>query len=673
MNRNLSSPRALRQPIRRPRARTAFRPLVEGLEVRLAPAATDVLTWHNDLARTGQNLFETQLTPANVNVNTFGQLFQYAVDGYVYAQPLYKANLTIAGASHNVVFIATQHDSVYAFDADSPTAGPTHNGLYWQRSLLTPRSGFTVTTVPSPADTLSTDIVPEIGITATPVIDYNAATGTGTLFVVAKTKETETATGTAHWVQRIYAIDITTGADKVAPVLIGDTTLGGIDGGYTDTTPVVVPGTGDGSDGQGHVRFNALRSNERSGLVLSGGVVYVSYSSHGDNPPYHGWVIGYSATTLKQIVVFNTNPNGFDDAIWMSGAAPAVDAGGNLFFATGNGTFDAASGGQDYGDSILRLSTAGGLSVADYFTPNDQDSLSNQDLDQGSGGVLLLPDQPGPFPHLLVQVGKTGRIYLLNRDNLGQFTSTDQGAVEVLPDGTVGGMWSSPAYFNNGSQQLVYFHGTGDVLKAFEVKNGQLAPSVFAQGNINFGFPGATPSISANGTQNGIVWELDNTFYGAPGPGPNPAVLHAYDATTLSELYNSNQFGAIDQLGNAVKFTVPTVTNGHVYVGSQYLVSVFGLIPPATNLPLAPENLNATAVSPTSIKLTWTNDPTNERGVKVFRSVGNSSNFVQVAEVSRFMTSYVDKGLSPSTKYFYKLVSFNNVGDSPTLLKDTSL
>src|SRR6516162_3077835 len=236
--------------------------------------------------------------------------------------------------------------------------------------------------------------------------------------------------------------------------------------------------------------------------------------------------------------------------------------------------------GQDYGESILKLSTTNGLAVSDFFTPHDQDFLTAFDLDQGSGDVMLLPDQPGPHPHLAVQTGKTGRIYLLDRDNLGQFHSNFDNVVQVLPDGTVGGMWGSYAYFNNGSQQLIYWHGAGDVLKAYALmSNGLLSASPIAQTQTHFGFPGATPSISANGTQNGIIWEIDNTFYGFPGPGPSPGVLHAYDATSLRELYNSNQFGALDQLGAAVKFTVPTVTNGHVYVGSQYSVSVFGLIP----------------------------------------------------------------------------------------------
>ncbi len=889
----IKSSRLKKRPRRQPHE--CFHPAVETLESRLAPSATDVLTWHNDLARTGQNLSETVLTPANVNTNSFGQLFQYAVDGYVYAQPLYKANLTIAGGTHNVVFVATQHDSVYALDADNPTVGPSHNGVYWHDSFINPAAG--VTTVPS-TDVNSTDIVPEIGITGTPVIDP----GSNTLFVVVKTKEM--VGGTAHYVQRLHALDITTGNEKFnGPVLIGDTTIGGPDQGYTDTTNLVVPGTGDSSDGQGFVHFNAFRQNQRPALALAGGVVYVSWASHGDNQPYHGWVAGYSASNLRLVAVFNADPNGGESGIWMSGAAPAVDAQGNIYLTTGNGTFTAGSGGaaslgfaggglgygsdtlvsqggpigitqsvalkfdlynnagegtdstgifsagrsptvrdpalpptptpqipdqsvdlsstpinlqsqhlfqatltyngttltetildtvtnqsfttsyavdlptlvggntayvgftggtgglttvaavpswtfngpdhsggfstsqltangsasfqgttlqltdgnateagsvfsntqinitnftttftfsmtpgsspmadgmtftiqnnprgQDYGDSTVKLTPNGGLSVADFFTPSNQAYLSSVDLDQGSGGVMLLPDQPGAHPHLLVQTGKTGIIYVIDRDNMGKFSSTGDNVVEELYPGTgaIGGAWSSPAYFNNGTTQLIYYHGSGDVLKSFQIFSDQLAPSIFAQSNTNFGFPGATPSISANGTQNGIVWEIDNTFYGAPGPGPSPAVLHAYDATTLRELYNSNQFGAIDQLGNAVKFTVPTISNGHVYVGGQYTVAVFGLLPPATTLPQAPEALNATAVSPTSVRLTWTNDPTNERGVKIFRSVGDSSNFLQIAEVSRFTTSYVDQGLSPSTKYFYRLVSFNILGNSPT-------
>src|SRR5262249_7783502 len=251
--------------------------------------------------------------------------------------------------------------------------------------------------------------------------------------------------------------------------------------------------------------------------------------------------------------------------------------------------------GVDYSMSVVKMSTASGLSVADWFAPHDALPLSAADLDQGSGGVLILPDQPGAHPHLLVQTGKTGRIYLLDRDNLGKFNSVSDAAVQVLPDGTIGASFDAPAYFNNGSQQMIYYQGVGDVLKMFTLSNGLLSPGPAAMSTTSFGFPGATPSISANGTQNGIVWVLDNHLYGIPArPPPGRGVLHAYDATTLRELYNTSQNGLLDQLGNAVKFTVPTVTNGHVYVGNQYSFSVLGVFPTPESIPAAPSGLNAT-------------------------------------------------------------------------------
>ncbi len=586
--------RFIRFPARKPRGQPPRRAMieVEQLESRVNPSV-DVLTSHNDLARTGDNLNETQLTPANVNTNTFGQLFSYQVDGQIYAQPLIKSNVTILGMGvHDVVYVATENDSVYAFDADT-NSGSNASPL-WQDSFTNPSAG--ITTVPSTA-TNSGDILPAIGITATPVIDPS----TNTLFVVTKTQEVR-ADGT-HFVQKLHALDLSTGAEKFGgPTTLGDTMQnGGPDQGYTDVTPISVPGTGDGTNGT-TVRFNALRENERSGLVLSGGVVYLSFTSHSDQAPYHGWVVGFSATTLQMVSVFNTTPNGSDGAVWMSGDAPAVDASGNLYFATGNGTFDASPAGPDYGDSVVKLSGSPGangqLTPLDYFTPHDQATLSSEDLDQGSGGVLLLPDQPGPTPHLLVQAGKNGRVYLINRDtgSMGEFNPNTDKVVQALPNGTITGSYDAPAYFNNGSQQLIYFLGPNDVLKSFSLANGQL--SLFAQSGQQFGFPGSTASISANGTQNGIIWVLDNTLNGTEDhPASGPAVLHAYDATTLQELYNSNMVSS-DQLGDAVKFTVPTVANGKVYVGTQTGLYVFGLLSGNSGNPVVDGGFETPALAP---------------------------------------------------------------------------
>ena len=561
-----------RKPRRQPVHKVTL--FLEQLEGRLNPSV-DVLTFHNDLARTGDNLNETQLTPADVNTTTFGQLFSYPVDGQIYAQPLIKTNLTIPGlGTHDAVFVATENDSVYAFDANS-NSGSNASPL-WHDSFINPAAGIT----PVPWNpTLAGDIYPIIGITSTPVIDP----GTSTMYVVAKTQEVR-ADGT-HYVQRLHALDLTTGAEKFGgPVLIGDTMEnGGPDGGFTDVTPIAVPGTGDGSDGT-TVRFNALRQNNRSGLVLSNGVVYLAFSSHGDVNPYHGWVVGFSASTLKLVSTFCDTPNAGHGGIWMAGDALAVDASGNLYFAAGDGPFDANTGGRDYGGGIVKLSPTpdanGQLPVLDYFTPFDNAQLSELNLDEGSGGVLLLPPQPGPNPNLLVQAGKIGRIYLLNRNtgSMGEYNGVTDNVVQALPNGTISGSYDAPAYFNNGTQQLIYYQGINDVLRSFSIANGLIVPQDFATSSQVFGFPGASPSISANGTQNGIVWVV-NSFLSGTDANPNgPAILYAYDATSLEQLYNSSQLGTTDQLGNAVKFVAPTVANGKVYVGTQTGLYVFGLL-----------------------------------------------------------------------------------------------
>lgn len=534
--------------------RRHVRPILEELETRLV-FAVDVLTYHNDLARTGANLAETSLTPANVNSNQFGKLFSYPVDGQVYTQPLYLSNVVLPDKSvHNLVYVATEHDSVYAFDADDASAG-----LIWRQNFLDPANG--VTTVPAP-DTRTTDITPEVGITGTPVIDPDS----GTLYVVAKTKESS-GSGPPHYVQKLHALDVVTGAEKFGgPALIADTTFDGAN--YNYVAGPSVDGTGVGSVG-GVLSFNALREHQRTALVLSNGVVYVTWASHGDNGPYHGWIIGYDATTLEQVTLFNTAPNGREAGIWMSGGAPAVDSDGNLYLSTGNGTFDLdGAGSLGYGDTILKLSTDGGLAVADYFTPWNQQEMALNDGDLGSGGVLLLPDQPGPYPHTFIQTGKQGGIYQVNRDDLGQYQrcgSTCDDVVESLPRRTIGPALDTPALFNS----LIYYVGLGDVVKAFRLSDGLLLPDPVSRSSTVYGFRGATPSVSANGTEDGIVWAVRLT----------PSTLFAYDANDLSrELYNSDRAGSRDALGTSLKFSVPTVTNGHVYVGTVDSLVVYGLL-----------------------------------------------------------------------------------------------
>jgi hypothetical protein len=518
-------------------------------------AQVNVLTYHNDNGRTGQNLNERALTPTNVNAASFGKLFSYPVDGYVYAQPLYVSRVPIPGQGiRSVVFVATQHDSVYAFDADGITPG-----LLWQVSFIDPANG--VTTVP-PDDVGSGDIVPEIGITSTPVIDINS----GTIYVEAKTKEV--GDGSVHYVQRLHVLDLATGAEKFGgPAVIADT-IQAEDGSYVYVSGPTVAGTGDGSLDGVTVVFNALRQLCRPGLLLLNGVVYIACGSHGDNFPYHGWLLGYDVQTLALVAAFNTTPNGGLGAIWMGGAAPSADANGNIYFSTGNGTFaPTGNGSPGYGDSVLKLNPASGLNVVDSFTPWNQEDLDVNDVDLGSGGVMLLPDQPGPRPHLMITGGKEGTIYLIDRDNLGGFQRCGATCDDVVQVGAIGPVFSTPAYFNG----LLYYQGCcGDVLQAFQLSNGQLSP--VSQSSTPFGYPGATPSISASGSSNGIVWTLQVDAYASSGP----AVLHAHDALNLAnELYNSSQAPA-DQLDGAVKFTVPTIANGKVYVGTQSSLAVFG-------------------------------------------------------------------------------------------------
>lgn len=494
-------------------------------------------TYHNDNFRTGQNLQETVLTPTNVNQAQFGKRFSLAVDGYVYGEPLYVENVNVPGQGfHNLVFAVTEHDSVYAFDADGRSSSPI-----WQVSFINPALG--ITTVPS-GDVLTGDIVPEIGITGTPVIDPAG----GILYVVAKTKEN------GSYVQRLHALDIATGAEVATPALIAP----------------VLPGTGDGNDGNGNVPFNSLRQNQRCGLLLANGTVYVAWASHGDRNPYHGWVVGYNAVTLQQVSAYDATTNGSEGGIWHSGGGPAADENGNVYVVTGNGTFDVNLGGVDLGDSFLKLSPT--LALLDFFTPFNQAQLQAGDVDLGSGGPLLLPDQATAPAHLLLAGGKQGVLYLLDRDDLGQFNPVSDSQIVQRVPAAVGPVYLTPAYWNN----VVYFISAGDVLKSFTLNNGRLPASASAQATTAFPFPGATPVVSANGNSAGIVWAVQTDAFHNNGP----AVLHAWDATNVShELYNSTQAGSRDTAGPAVKFSVPTVANGKVYIGTENSVDVYGLLP----------------------------------------------------------------------------------------------
>ena len=502
---------------------------------------TDVVTYKYDSGRTGQDLTESILTLANVNSVSFGLQRLLNVDGKVDAQPLYLAGLMLQGASHNVLFVATENDSLYAFDADSGTP-------LWQVSLL--GSGETVDDLPSNG---CTQVAPTIGITSTPVID-RAAGAHGTIFVVAMSRG---PAGTSYH-QRLHALDVTTGAELLnGPVDISGT----------------YPMTG------GTTTFDPSQHLERAALLLSSGTIYTSWTSHCDSGPYYGWIIAYSESTLAQTAVLNVaaNSGGSGPAIWMSGGGPAADSSGNVYLLTANGAFDTTLDGSgfpsggDYGNSFLKLAMSGGsLSVADYFTMSNAVSESSADQDLGSGGILLLPDLTdagGSVRHLAIGAGKDANLYVVNRDSMGRFNANTNSIWQQLTNALPGGIWSSPAYFNG----TVYYGPVNGPLMAFPIHAAQLAGAPSSGTATNFTYPGTSPAVSANGTGNAIVWAHENS---------SPAVLHAYDAGNLAhELYNSSQAaGGRDQFGAGNKFITPMIADGKVFVGTTSGVAVFGLL-----------------------------------------------------------------------------------------------
>jgi hypothetical protein len=512
-----------------------------------------VYSWRNDSMLSGGNNQEIALTPATVAGGKFGELFSCPVDGAVYAQPLYVANLSIPGVGlHNVVFVATENDSVYAFDAD---ANPCQT--LWQTTFLINGA------VPVPsAETGSSEIAPEIGITGTPVIDPS----TNTLYVVSATQEPPVTTPV--YVYRLHALDITTGNEKF---------------GGPMTIAATVPGDGDGSicNGSCSIPFVPLQQSQSAGLMLSSGRVYVLFGGYGNADPFHGWIFAYNAASLAQTAVFNTTPNGSRGGIWQGGAPPSVDSNGNIFVAAGNGKFDANSltaPNTDYAQTVLRLTTSAGLAVADSFTPSAQIVLSSDipPLDVGASGVLLLPAQAGSaaHPNLAIVVGQQGTLCLVDRSNLGGYRKGANGGDNVVQTlNFTAGTSTTPAYWVTNNSVSVYLAGAGDNLRAFQATGGVLSSS--AVSSATFGAPGASPVISSNGSSYGIVWALDASG-AATG---NPAVLHAYDATNLtSELYDSSVKSG-DAAGPAVEFAVPTVARGKVYLGTQTELTVYGLAP----------------------------------------------------------------------------------------------
>ncbi|HWD91376.1 MAG TPA: chitobiase/beta-hexosaminidase C-terminal domain-containing protein [Verrucomicrobiae bacterium] len=532
--------------------------------------AVPVLTYHNDNTRWGVNSNETTLTLANVATNSFGKLFTYTVDGFVYAQPLIMTNVNIPGkGTHNVAYVVTEHDSVYAFDADN-NSGINASPL-WQTSFINPGAG--ITTVPN-GDVGTTDITPEVGITSTPVIDPVS----GTIYLEVKTKEPGPV-----YVHRLHALDIATGLERPnfnSPALIACTNYLG-------------SGSGD-NDGKNppHVLWNPLREHSRPALTLLNGTIYMSFASHGDNTPYHGWFVAYNATNVaQQVGVFNATPNGTEGGFWDGGGGPSVDAQGNMYFQTGNGTFDGTatlSSASDYSMSLLKLATTNGLTLVDYFAPSNAVSLSGADQDLGSAAPIILPDSVGSaaHPHLVVGGGKTSPVYVVDRDNMGRFNGTTgtNKIVQQFNGGPGGDRDITPAFFNG----ALYMMDANSRVGAYKISNGlfNTTPVESTDGYANKG--AATVSISANGTGNAIAWALYNS--GGQSPA-TPCVLRAYNATNLTQrLYASDQIPSRDSAGDAVKFTTPTIANGKVYVGAQYSLTVYGLAASFVNTPVISPN-----------------------------------------------------------------------------------
>jgi hypothetical protein len=521
------------------------------------PTPVPVLTWRYDLGHAGQNTQETALNPSNVNANSFGKLFSVLVDSTVYAQPLYVPGLKMSdGLVHNVLFVATENDSIYAFDADSN--GGANASPIWHASLLTPAYGAGSGAVAVPwQDNGSPDVAPTVGITGTPAIDA----ATNTMFVVASTKEN------GAYFSRLHAINIISGKEQAnSPVNITAT----------------VAGTGNGSSG-GQLAFSALWENQRPALDFYNGYVYIGYAAHGDNGPWHGWLFAYNATTLQQTTALCLSPNGVGAGVWAAGAGLPIDtsvSGGRMYVVTGNGTRSSAppfTTSSSYGESVVAFSLANGkITPVDEFTPFNYQVLNDHDWDQGSGGLLMPPDQQGSYPHMLITGGKEGRIVVLNRDNLGGFASGASYNTNALQDlSTVvpqaRGFWSTPAYWNGN----VYFWAENNVPMLFKLNGGVMDSTPDSQSTISSAFPDPTFSVSSDGAQNGIAWAVRSDQFNTKGAG----VLYAWNGNDLTNtIYQSDANPARDSVGPANKFSIPVVTNGKVYVAAQKEVDVYGLL-----------------------------------------------------------------------------------------------
>ena len=614
-----------------------------GIGVLGGRAQVNVTTWDGGLTHTGVNSKETILTPLNVGAaGGFGLQFTHSLDGQSYAQPLYVAGVNMGGKVHNVIYAATEHDGVYAFDADD-VKGANANPL-WYVSLIPPG----MTPVPS-GDLGSADVEPEVGITATPVIDP----ATNTLYTVTKVKRTSDSA----YLEYLHALDITTGAEKFGGPVEVAATFAGL-GSYE-------------GNAKGSFSFDAKREHIRAALVLYNGIVYVTFASHADVGTYHGIILGYNASNLTLAKKFIATPNGFGGGIWNSGAGPAIDGAGNMFIATGNGAFDQTANSfttdTDWGESFLKLPTTGNFGVSfanplNWFTPNNYDALNRFDADLGSSGVVLLPDQTGgSHPHLLLGGGKGGTLYVIDRDNMGGMNAKADNAVQEI---TVGPLFMTIAYFNGS----IYYDPQYDHLYQRAVAYNAVTDSyISTSGNATTAknnTSGEGVTISANGTTNGIVW--------FPSAG-TPGTLHAYNAANIS----GNPLCEVATIipGSSpvnctmTQFVVPTVTNGKVYVeaydnhGISHLFC-FGLLASATKPPAAPTNLTAAATSSMRVTLNWTSNSTNEAGFAVLRSTSASGPFTQIDSRGAGVATFNDSGLNPSTTYYYEVYASNNMGNS---------
>jgi len=619
----------------------------------LAPSrmfAENWLTYHYDNARDGANTNERVLTPANVNTNAFFKLFTCPVDAEVYAEPLYMANVAITGqGTHDVVFVATENNSIYAFDADSNLG--TNAGLLWRTNL-----GTAATSVLFGIRYHHNVLNPLLGITGTPVIDP----GSGTLYVDVLTTPVPDTTNAQH---HVHALNIANGTEQpYSPVLV----------------TASVPGAGVDSS-NGVVRFNANQEDSRPALTLVGGTLYVSFGSFGDTDPFHGWVIGFNATNLQQLTnyTFNTTPNATysafgtnagEAALWGGGAGLCVDAGSNLYFETANGSFSASTNGGDYGDSFVKLATSNQFAVADYFSPSNQASMAVADADLGSGGAMLLPDSAGSaaHPHLLIGAGKEGTLYLVDRDNMGHFSTVTNHIVQEAYGVIVGGSFGTPAYFNH----WIYYQGAGDVMKAFAITNGVMTSSPVSQSTVRISNLGYSPVITANGTSNAIAWVVDGSAYknSSSDTSSGPAVLRAFNATNLSqELYDSS-LKAGDNAPGTVKYPVPTVADGKVFVAGDYGVAVYGLgivLPPPTISPnggIYSNSVMVTLADATNAAIYYTLDNTppttnSTRYTGPFQLTGSAT-----LNASAFETSFYNSAAASAVFTVVPHLSFTSEG-----------